>query len=121
MIEFAAGRSSTSNRIFTWSNACVWVGVTLFARIVTSTSALLDDDVPPIPRACLPPHDKYPFCDPALPLSDRLDDLIHRLTLDEKPFLLTARESPKGNISRLGIPECKIVLTLVSCNVTSEE
>jgi hypothetical protein len=59
-----------------------------------------------IPRACVPPHDHYPFCNASLPLSDRLDDLIGHLTLDEKPFLLTARESPKGNISRLGIPEC---------------
>ena len=41
----------------------------------------------------------------ALPLDKRLDDLIGRLTLDEKPFLLIARESPLGNISRLGIPE----------------
>jgi hypothetical protein len=24
--------------------------------------------VVPIPRACLPPHDKYPFCDPAVAL-----------------------------------------------------
>lgn len=59
----------------------------------------------PIPRACVPPHDVYPFCDPSLPLDVRLDDLISLLTLEEKPFLLTARESPKGNISRLGIPE----------------
>lgn len=64
-----------------------------------------------IPRACLPPHDEYPFCDLSLPLSDRLDDLIHRLNLEEKPLLLTARESPKGNISRLGIPECELLST----------
>lgn len=61
--------------------------------------------VVPIPRACMPPHDKYPFCNPKLALDTRVDDLIGRLTLDEKPFLLIARESPKGNISRLGIPE----------------
>jgi xylan 1,4-beta-xylosidase len=68
-----------------------------------------NDDIPPnpfgIPRACDPPHDQYPFCDAFLPLDERLDDLIGRLTLEEKPYLLTARESPKGNISRLGIPE----------------
>jgi beta-glucosidase-like glycosyl hydrolase len=34
-----------------------------------------------------------------------VDDLISMLTLEEKPYLLVARESPKGNISRLGIPE----------------
>lgn len=60
---------------------------------------------PSIPRACAPPHDHYPFCEASLPLNERLDDLIQRLTLEEKPLLLTARESPKGNISRLGIPE----------------
>jgi beta-glucosidase-like glycosyl hydrolase len=59
----------------------------------------------PIPRACVPPHDMYPFCNTSLPLDERLDDLISRLTLEEKPYLLVARESPKGNISRLGIPE----------------
>lgn len=56
---------------------------------------------PTIPRACLPPHDGYPFCDHTLPLDKRLDDLIGRLTLQEKPLLLVGRESPKGNISRL--------------------
>ena len=61
--------------------------------------------VVPIPRACEPPHDKYPFCNPKLALVDRVDDLIQRLTLAEKPYLLIARESPLGNISRLGIPE----------------
>ena len=61
----------------------------------------------PLPqRACsAPPHDQYLFCDPTLPLDERLDDLISRLTLEEKPWLLTARVSPYGNLSRLGIPE----------------
>ena len=58
-----------------------------------------------IPRACLPPHDTYPFCNASLPLTTRVDDLISRLTLDEKPTLLVARNSPNGNISRLGVPE----------------
>ena len=61
---------------------------------------------PPIPKACEPPHGHYRFCDTTLPLNERLDDILSRLTLEEKPYLLTARESPKGNISRLGIPEC---------------
>jgi hypothetical protein len=65
---------------------------------------------PPIPKACEPPHDQYLFCDASLPLNQRLDDLISRLTLEEKPYLLTARESPQGNISRLGIPECTVQL-----------
>ena len=60
---------------------------------------------PSIPRACTPPHDKYDFCNPALPRAKRLNDLISRLTLEEKPRLLIARQSPNANISRLGIPE----------------
>ena len=33
--------------------------------------------------SCLPPHDRYPFCDGSLPEERRLDDLISRLTLEE--------------------------------------
>ena len=70
-----------------------------FATITTTVAAIT------IPRACLPPHDTYPFCNASLPHRHRIDDLISRLTLDEKPTLLMARESPKGNVSRLGVPE----------------
>ena len=58
-----------------------------------------------IPRACVPPHDGYPFCNSSLPMERRVDDLIQRLTLEEKPSLLIARNSPRGNVSRLGVPE----------------
>lgn len=58
-----------------------------------------------INKACEPPHASYGFCNASLPIAERVDDLIGRLTLEEKPFLLVARESPKGNISRLGLPE----------------
>lgn len=69
-------------------------------------AALLSPALATIPRACSTPETSgYPFCNPALPLDDRIHDLISRLTLEEKPYLLTARESPLGNISRLGIPE----------------
>ena len=34
-----------------------------------------------------------------------VDDLIQRLTLEEKPSLLIARNSPRGNVSRFGVPE----------------
>jgi hypothetical protein len=54
-----------------------------------------------LPHACMPPHHHgYRFCDPSFPLSERIDDLISRLTLEEKPVLLTARDSPKGSIGR---------------------
>jgi hypothetical protein len=88
----------------------VFCGALLISRRFATSPyhvAAEEEDLPLIPRACQPPHDEYPFCDASLPLSDRLDDLIHRLDLEEKPFLLTARESPKGNITRLGIPECE--------------
>ena len=58
-----------------------------------------------IPRACAPPHDTYSFCDPELPLESRIDNLLSLLTLEEKPTLLIARNSPRGNVSRLGVPE----------------
>ena len=58
-----------------------------------------------IPRACVAPHDGYPFCDTALPLSARVDDLVSRLDLHEKAPLLTARMSPLGAVPRLGVPE----------------
>ena len=58
-----------------------------------------------IPRACVAPHDKYAFCDASLPIDKRVDDLVSRLKPEEKPPLLTARQSPLGNVSRLGVPE----------------
>ena len=44
-----------------------------------------------IGKACEPPHDTYGFCNVSLPLEARVDDLIGRLTLDEKPYLLVGR------------------------------
>ena len=75
-----------------------------------SMAAPLSAPPPGIPRACVPPHDAYPFCNAKLPKEQRVNDLISRLTLEEKPYLLVARESPKGNISRLGIPEYDLSL-----------
>ena len=69
-------------------------------------SGLRNTPIPSLPaRACSGDNADYPFCDVTVPLEDRVQDLISRLTLEEKPFLLVARESPLGNISRLGIPE----------------
>ena len=66
--------------------------MSLLMIFFSSSSSALPD------RACAPPHDKLPFCDVTLPREDRVDDLISRLELDEKPYLLIARESPLGNI-----------------------
>ncbi|KAG6579915.1 family 3 glycoside hydrolase [Phytophthora cinnamomi] len=59
-----------------------------------------------IPRACSDAeHQKFPFCDASLPTSERVEDLLRRLPLDEKVTLLTARASPRGNMSSIGLPE----------------
>ena len=50
-------------------------------------------------------HIQYSFYDPKLPLKSRIDNLLSLLTLEEKPTLLIARNSPRGNVSRLGVPE----------------
>ncbi|CAK0849068.1 unnamed protein product [Prorocentrum cordatum] len=59
----------------------------------------------PFRYACTEGHRQFPFCDASLPLARRVDDLVSRLSLDEKPQLMEARFSPRGNISRLGVPQ----------------
>ena len=58
-----------------------------------------------IPRACTGESANYKFCDSKLSMDERVKILISMLNDAEKPYLLTARESPKGSIPRLGIPE----------------
>jgi beta-D-xylosidase 4 len=59
-----------------------------------------------IPRACSTPEtSNFPFCNTSLSIDERVWDLISRIEDNEKPPLLTARMSPGGNISRLGLPE----------------
>jgi hypothetical protein len=55
-------------------------------------------------RACSGDGDpqRYRFCDTSLPAAERAADLVSRLTLDEKPALMTARHS--APIDRLGVP-----------------
>ena len=65
------------------------------------------DEPIPVPlangTACSQPETRgLPFCDTALPLGARADDLVARLTLEEIGAQLTARNSPP--IPRLGIP-----------------
>jgi beta-D-xylosidase 4 len=59
-------------------------------------------------RACRPDDPNtatYDFCNTKLPMDKRIDDLVSRLKWEEKAPLLTARESPSGNVSRLNLPE----------------
>ena len=46
-------------------------------------------------------YEQYPMWDAALPLEQRLDDLIKRLTIEEKISLIPTREAA---VPRLGIP-----------------
>ena len=60
-----------------------------------------------IPRACSTPETSvFPFCNVSLSVDDRVANLVSLLHNDEKLPLLTARMSPKGNVPRLGLPEC---------------
>lgn len=58
-----------------------------------------------VPVACYGFNSHYQFCNRSLPFSDRINNLISLLTLDEKAILLAARQSPSNSIPRLGIPE----------------
>jgi beta-glucosidase len=55
-------------------------------------------------RAIAEPSDSYPFQDPQLPLNVRVDDLLGRLTLDEK---LSLMHQSQAAIPRLGVPYFK--------------
>ena len=57
----------------------------------------------PAGRACSQAAAKaWKFCNTSLNLTERVTDLVNRITLEEAGPLLTARESPE--IPRLGIP-----------------
>ena len=72
---------------------------------------------------CLPNNvsSSFPFCNSSLPLSERITDLINRLTLEEKAGLLSPDLSTNVStcnsmvhgVARLGIPP---LLTLVEAN-----
>ena len=78
--------------------------IVFLLMIIASTSTLVYGTIN-IPRACTGEHSKYKFCDSKLSMDERVKNLISMLNDTEKPYLLTARESPKGSIPRLGIPE----------------
>ena len=51
---------------------------------------------------CLdPPLNTYPYCNPKLPINQRVDDLLSRLTLWEKVIM---QNSDQGGVPRLGVP-----------------
>eukprot|EP01084_Bolivina_argentea_P134189 236737_1 len=58
-----------------------------------------------IPVACSANYNSFKFCDTKFSVTDRVNNLISLLTLEEKAKLLTARQSPLNFIPRLGIPE----------------
>jgi beta-glucosidase len=59
-------------------------------------------------RACQPPFDALPFCNPALSIDERVDDLIARVWAANAsviPQLLTARNDGRNAIPHIGVPE----------------
>ena len=59
-------------------------------------------------RACQPPNDQYPFCNTALSVDERVNDLIERLwTVNASviPQMLTARNQGRSAVPQLGIPQ----------------
>ncbi|KAG2782289.1 Beta-xylosidase/alpha-L-arabinofuranosidase 2 [Phytophthora cactorum] len=76
----------------------------LFVLAVASCFALPTNA--DIPRACVGEESQnLPFCDPSLSTYLRVEDLLSRLPLQEKATLLTARATPRGNMSSIGLPE----------------
>ena len=73
-----------------------------FSQTVPATTTTLDT------AACTPPHDAFPFCNTALSLDERVNDLIARVWAQEQekiPLLLTARNMGANNLSSLFVPE----------------
>ncbi len=58
-----------------------------------------------IPVSCQPGYDSYDFCNVKLPVEQRVNNLISLLTIQEKAYLLSARQSPLNFVERLGIAE----------------
>lgn len=72
-------------------------------HISTVVLILAESSQPPFACDSSNPLTKsYPFCKPTLPINQRVQDLISRLTLDEKISQLGNTAPP---ISRLGIPQ----------------
>jgi hypothetical protein len=78
--------------------------VVLLPSVVAAAVARGSPPPPPgVHRACTGSGAKaYKFCDASLTPAERAADIVSRLTLDEKPALMTARHS--AAVPRLGIP-----------------
>lgn len=68
-----------------------------FKPVSAQTSAVFACDT-----ANNPSLKSFPFCDVSLGVSDRVNDLVKRLTLQEKISMLV---NTAGSVSRLGIPK----------------
>jgi xylan 1,4-beta-xylosidase len=95
----------TAIKINTMSSSLLYtVGlfVTVTAQTVPANTNTIDT------RACLPPFDTFPFCNPSLSIDERVNDLIERVWATNQsviPQLLTARNYGKNAIPSLGVPE----------------
>ena len=68
-----------------------------------------DDDAAAGPLSCSSPELRhFPYCDPSLPLDDRVEDLVKRMSLSEKigSMRMTNDDSPMNTsgVPRLGVP-----------------
>lgn len=76
--------------------------LSFFILVATSLFLLSESAQPPVTCDPSNPSSKlYPFCNTTLPISQRVEDIISRLTLDEKISQLVNTAPP---IPRLGIP-----------------
>eukprot|EP00051_Salpingoeca_urceolata_P028265 m.485929 g.485929 ORF g.485929 m.485929 type:complete len:823 (-) comp24071_c0_seq1:75-2543(-) len=109
-ISFLLSFTRTSNMASAWC-AALCSAVVLLALALADAKTVPATNKTVETRACQPPHDTYPFCNHKLSITDRVNNLISLLEVDEKPLFLTAREGGGGSpgpgpaVPRLGVPE----------------